>query len=677
MSNEELELFAIQLIDILESGAVEISNIKPSDWVEQNVMMTDPFPGMYRYSLTPYCREIIDCFAADHPMLWISIMKGAQIGLSAGVIIPILLWMIKNNPCRTYFLVGSPELVEKATEKLDIGIDGANLRTMIKPQAMRRRAQKSGDTNFKKEFSGGYIHIGSANNHKDIRDVSLRMGLFDDFESVKMQSKESGSTRKMLEQRFAAFADRHKIAYISTPELDEKSNIKEAYELGDQRKYLIPCPCCGVFIEWKWTVTDGEITGGIVWDEDPLTGVLVEGSVRYKCQSCGEKFSDKDKHEMLNQGYWQPTATPSKAGYYSYHISALYAPIGMYGWEHYVNDYIEANPKGQPRNESLWKTFVNVVLGETYKQSATELKATAIMRNASRYYPWTVPITLSRKDGNGEIVLITMSADLGGIDENDVRLDYEIVAHTETGSTYSISHGSIGTFKRGDAGKVERIKWSAVYGSEYCVWDDFDKIIGSPIVGDDGKQWYIAMTGIDTGFLNTHVYAFMDRSPNYNKIVGVRGKKEHNMLRKEDTKVFTISPTRKDTYNLQVGYIKDDIAQYMQLVWDKDNNKPQPPNFMNFPQPNDGLYGLENFFEHFESEHRTVVELKSGETQFKWEKKSGAIKSQNNHHFDTRVYNMALRDIVVAMTHEYLKDTEKYKGKIFLYPDYVEFAKMQ
>lgn len=143
-----------QFIDIIDSGRVSISNIKPSDWVEQNVIMGKPFPGPFKYSRTPYAREIIDTMANDHPMRWVAVMKGAQIGLSAGVLIPIQLWMIKNDPCNTYFLVGSPDLIEKATEKLDIGIDNANLRSYIKPQVMRRRAQKSGDTNSKKEFSG-------------------------------------------------------------------------------------------------------------------------------------------------------------------------------------------------------------------------------------------------------------------------------------------------------------------------------------------------------------------------------------------------------------------------------------------------------------------------------------------------------------------------------------------
>jgi phage terminase large subunit GpA-like protein len=482
-----------QIVDIINSGQVSISNIKPSEWVEKNVIMGKPFPGAFKYSRTPYCREIIDCFSNEHPMRWIAIMKGAQIGLSAGVLIPTLLWMIKNDPCNAYFLVGAPELIEKATEKLDIGIDNAGLRPYIKPQVMRRRAQKSGDTNFKKEFSGGYIHIGSANNHKNIRDVSLKLGLFDDFESVKSKSNESGNTRKLLEQRFAAYADTHKIAYVSTPELEENSNIEAAYLLGDQRKYLIPCPCCGEFIELKWSVTEGEITGGITWKLDEL-GKVISESVGYTCQKCGGFFNDKNKHELLNSGYWNPTAEPSKPGYYSYHISSLYAPLGMYDWEHYVNDYIEANPDGQPRNEDLYKTFVNVVLGETYKNPAVELKANLLQKNIRNYEIGSIPEKLSIADGNGKIVLLTFACDLNGKIE-DARLDWEIVAWSETGTSYSVNHGSIGTFIPNESNKknkVVRETWTYEHHKPNSVWGEVNKILEAEYFTDTGRKCALA-----------------------------------------------------------------------------------------------------------------------------------------------------------------------------------------
>ncbi len=650
-----------QFIDIIDSGRVSISNIKPSDWVEQNVVMGKPFPGPFKYSRTPYAREIIDTMANDHPMRWVAVMKGAQIGLSAGVLIPIQLWMIKNDPCNTYFLVGSPDLIEKATEKLDIGIDNANLRSYIKPQVMRRRAQKSGDTNSKKEFSGGYIHIGSANNHKDIRDVSLKRGIFDDFESVKAKSKESGNTRKLLEQRFAAYADVHKIAYVSTPELEETSNIEPAYLLGDQRKYMVPCPCCGEYIEWRWNVTEGEITGGITWKLDDL-GKVISESVGYICQKCGGFFNDKNKHELLNSGYWKPTAEPSKPGYYSYHISSLYAPIGMYDWEHYVNDYIEANPEGQPRDENLWKTFVNVVLGETYKNPAVELKANQLQKNVRNYEIGSVPEKLSTQDGNGKIVLLTFACDLNGKLE-DARLDYEITGWSESGASYSIEHGSIGTFIPNEStkkNKVQRDAWTYEHHKFNSVWPEVDKLLGKEYITDTGRKMKILISGIDTGHCEQEAFLYIDNSNFY--VFGLKGDKEDKYVNRHVEQAnFKVGQSRSKLYMARVGRLKDSLAARMRLNWDKGNDTEQPGGFMNFPMPANGKYLYENYFSHFEAEIRKID--KDG--NFIWEKKNSTVQ---NHLFDCHIYNMVLKEIIMNLV------CKEYKIPNFTWNDFTKIV---
>lgn len=662
--NKSMTEYVDQFADIFGSGVVSISNIKPSDWVEQNVIMGKPFPGPFKYSRTPYWREIIDRFASDNPMKWLAIMKGAQIGFSAAVLIPTLLWMIKNDPSNTYFLVGSPDLVEKATEKLDIGIDNAHLRPYIKPQVQRKRAQKSGDTNTKKEFSGGYIHIGSANNHKNIRDVSLKYGLFDDFESVKRKSKESGSTRKLLEQRFAAYEDSHKICYGSTPELAEESNIEEAYLLGDQRKFMIPCPCCGELIAWQWSVTVGDITGGITWKTDEA-GKVIPGSVGYTCQMCGGFFDDKNKNELLNLGQWVPTAQPSKPGYYSYHISSLYAPIGMYSWEHYVNDYIEANPEGQPRKEDLWKTFVNVVLGETYTSTAQQVSATELQKNIRDYDIGTIPERLSERDGNGKIILLTLGCDLNGKMKgdfdalvDDVRLDYEVVAYSESGATYSITHGSIGTFVQMEGRKGEdRKKWTYEHGVENSVWPELDKVLAMAYKTDTGREMPIFVGGIDTGYNKQYAYDYIDRS-NFN-LIGLKGKEEDKFIPfGKDAKTFKQSLEKENLFLVESNVTKDRLAEFMRLKWDERVNGIQPSGFMNFPTPSGGLYLPNNYFLHFEAEQRVLVDGK-----FKWQKKNRVVQ---NHLYDCRLYANVSKDIFL---HEFFKMMRITKGSWSDYAD--------
>lgn len=659
-------LILSQLSAILESAEVQLSDVLPSEWVEANIIMGKPFEGPYRYSKTPYCREIVDRLYGADPALWIAVMKGLQIGLSAGVIIPGMCYIIKESPGNTYFTVGAPDLIDKAVEKLDLMIDNAGLRTYIKPQVKRNKMSKSGDTNTKKDFIGGYINITTPNNHKEWRDVSLQYGFIDDFEAAKSASKESGSTRKLMEGRFAAYADKHKIFYISTPELKQNSNIEPAYLLGDQRKYLIPCPCCGEFIELRWNILEGIGTvwdspmpdgSGIVWQLDD-DGVLVEDSVGYVCQKCGGFFDDKDKHELLNNGHWQPTAKPSKLGYYSYHISSLYAPLGMYDWKHYVNNWLECNPVGQPRKESEYKTFVTTCLGICYEMSVEQPSANSIQRNVRPYQVGEIPEKLSISDGNGRIVLITCAADMNG-KENDARLDYEIVAWSEKGASYSIEHGSIGTFiprENSLKNKVDRQPWTYEFNKPYSVWTEFDKIIDRKFVTDTNRTMMIFKVGLDCGyFSNNYAYPYIDSKPKfpYVRVIGLKGKGEDDFRPfDKDTKTFMPAKERPNLYILTVGLFKDEIAEHMQLKW-AENDPQQPFGFMNFPQPSKGLYGFTNFFEHFESEHRIIETAPDGQgIAARWQKKNSTVM---NHQFDTRVYNIAVKEIIMDEFRKELK----------------------
>jgi len=661
--NEDLLIYKEQLIDIVSSAVALISDILPADWTEQNMVMPKPFPGPFRYSRTPYTKEIINCLSQTHPSRTIAIMKGAQIGFSAGVIYPGCGWIIKNNPGNTLLMVGAPDLIEKTMEKLDLMIDSCQLRNYIKPQVLRRRNNKSGDTNLKKEFAGGYISVGSANNHKAIRQVDVQYTFIDDYESIKPESKESGSTKKLLEQRSAAYATTRKNFYISTPERKENSNIEDAYLLGDQRKYLIPCPCCGEYIELKWTCDlkgrPNELAG-ITWNADP-DGKLIPGTVGYICQECGEKFDDKNKHELLNLGFWKPTAEPSQPGYYSYHINSLYAPLGMFDWEHYVNDFLEANPPNGARIQHKHKAFVNLVLGETYEEMGESIKASQLQKNVMDYSINVIPETLSIKHGNGKIVLLTFACDLNGTIYNetkgtvdDARLDYELVAWAENGATYSITHGSIGTFIPNESGKknkVEREKWSYRKNVPNSVWPVLDRILSAKYQTDNGRNMKIFISGIDTGYCEQEAFSYIDSS-NHPLLFGLKGDKEHQKtLFGKDKPNIKPGQSRSKLYLIQVHQIKDNLSAQINLKWDSGNDETQPEGFMNFPHSSDGKYEYNNFYSHYESEQR----LPDKDQNWIWQKKSPTAQ---NHLWDCRVYNMAMREILLFE----IKKREKLKA---------------
>lgn len=644
--------YEAQVNEILDSAVIQLSTIKPSQWAESSIIMQKPFPGPFRYSKTPYTREIVDCLAPDNPAKVIAVKKGAQIGFSAGVIYPGLGWIIKNNPGNTLLMLGSPDLIEKSMEKIDLMIDSAGLRHLIKPSSQRNRANKSGDTNFKKEFPLGYISLASANNHKAIRQMDVQFIFIDDYAAIKRASKESGSTRKLIEQRAAAYGDRAKIFFISTPEEEQDSNIEEVYLLGDQRRYRVPCPCCGSAIVLDWNIRiDERESAGITWKTD-TRGRLITSSVGYICQDCSGFFTDSKKDVLLNEGFWKATAEAAREGNLSYQVSSLYAPPGMYDWVHYVANYMEACPEGAPRKEDLFKAHQNLCLGLCYAATGKAPKANQLQKNIYNYSVGDFPEKLSISQGNGNIMLLTLSCDLNG-KEDDARLDWEVVGWSENGCAYSMEHGSIGTFvpREGDSEKKEdRVHWT--YKEEtgsISVWPELTKIVERIYETGTGRRMGHGIVGIDSGHFTQYVYNYVEylRGRGHNA-VALKGKDRDKFVKKEaDMKSFVYGKEKPYLYLVNVNHVKDILARLMELKYNKANDVSQPTGFMNYPIPSGGKYLFENFFKHYESEHK-IIQKDNGDglgSESRWEKVTTIAQ---NHFWDIRVYGLTLVDIFVA-----------------------------
>lgn len=657
-----------QIDAILDACRLQLSNMKPSEWYEANMVMPQgsAFPGPYRYRRSPYLREIIDCLGKDHPAHTISMMKGAQMGVSAGVLTPAIGYTMAQEPSNILFMTGHADLSKEAMVKIDQMIDACGIRHLIRPSTLRAKNSRTGDTDSTKEFAGGTLWSGSATNHNLLRQRDVRVIIVDDADAAKKSGKDTGNTMALIEQRAAAYAMKRKIFYVSTPQIKGQSIIEETFLLGDQRRYNVECPCCGerIPLEWETKLIGSETEkAGITWKVDEAQKLIPE-SVGYICQSCGGFFDDSCKQELLEGGIWIPTAEPSTEGYYSYHISALYAPVGMFDWRHYVGEYLKANPVNGVRDARKHQTFVNVVLGQTYEDEAVELKASDLQRNQREYAPYTVPESLSVKDGNGKIVTLTLGADLNG-KEDDARLDWEVVAWSESGATYSVAHGSIGTFVPRERGEgSDRERWTYRSGAKLSVWPEFDKVFDRVFKTDTGRSMKCFIGGVDAGYQSEYVYPYIDA---HNGLMfAVKGDVSDRRYTPytRDAKTFKPARERAKMFILEPNLLKDQLAALMGLKWNQQAGDPQPSGFMNFPRSENGLYQYSNYFSHFEAEKRVTQTSAIGEPQgTRWEKKDSNVQ---NHLFDCRVYNMAIKDILLD------KVGRELKAKDFTWSDYVD-----
>lgn len=655
MTNALLEIFD----EILEASRLHVEHISPSRWYETKMIMPrgSAYPGPFSFDLTPYWREPLDCAAKDHPAKEISIMKGAQLGGTVAVLNPIVGYSIAQNPGNIMFLTGHSDLSQAAVLKLDAMFDNCGMRDMIRPNIVRAKNTRSGDTDKLKEFAGGSLWAGSVTNHNLLRQYDVMVMIVDDFDAAPMSSKEAGATRELVQKRTSAYAHKKKIFYVSSPQLEGLSNIESVFNMGDKRYYNVPCPLCGSMIVLKWSIEmDNKEVAGIVWKTD-AHGHLDRKSVGYRCQSCGKVFTESHKYEMNMAGVWVPTVIPIEENHQSYQISSLYSPPGMDDWGHYVQQYLNANPAGQKPIEKKYQTFKNVVLGEPYMKTGKANEANAVQKNIRTNKLGIVPEAMSIKDGSGKIIMLTCASDLNG-KEDDARLDWEIVAWAENGSSYSVKHGSIGTFvpKETDNQKLlHREKWTyqhkkrkpgdAPFPSHLkSVWPELTEIISQSYPVDEGERsMRVLLTGVDTGHFTTHAYTFIDEA-NVN-VIGLKGNKEDSIRKHgHDMPMFKLGQERSKLYLLDVNYIKDLVSEKIDLKW--TDGDMQPPGFLNFPQPQDGLYGFNNFFKHYEAEHRVSEEKDGQQVGHRWVKKHS---NDQNHFWDIYIYSFCLKEIWADM----------------------------
>ena len=637
----------------------QLSDIKPSDWVQQNIVI--PGKGYVDYDFNPYCRDIIDWFAPDHYARIIAIMKGSQLTFSTGVLIPLIGYMISQDPHNILFTVGKSENLKDAISKVDQMILQSKLTKYIQGQS--GRSGKKGNTDFLKEFVGGFLRTQAITSAEAVAQASYDRMLLDDFDMMMGESSESGSVLKLLQMRAASYHGNYKMGLIGTPLLKGASNIEDAYLNGDQRRYHVECPNCHKPIYWQFKFENGE--GGMTWKYDSL-GRVDKKTVEYVCQSCGNAHSDKNKQRQLREGLWIPTARGMTDDYISCHISALSAPVGMFDWAFYAQEYIEACPDGKPKDERKYQVLVNTCFGETFEPESQSPKATSISERPRPYKPGIVPNALSEADGNGRIVLLTCFVDMGGVmneSREDVRLDYEVVGHSEYGPTYSILQGSIGTFvpKEGADNPNNRQLFTYAPGKHNSVWGILDKLLATIFPKDTGGGMRILLCGFDCGHFTNYAYDYLDSTNS--PVIGVKGRGESKYTRNE-IDVYPVKPAaeRNKLYIAEVGIIKNRVSAAMELKW-QEKESSQPFDYMNFPRPLNNMYEYETFFSHFEAEEKIAKLNTNGKLEsFIWEKKKG---NPPNHFWDCRVGNYAVKDIIIDIYRKANKD------KLYTWQDWV------
>ena len=449
---------------VLEANADLVANnllagLKPppdmtiSQWAEKYRILSGSAssePGRWSNARTPYLVEIMDELSPQSSATDVVFMKGSQIG-GTEVLINTALYYIKHCPSP----IGQFQTTEQTAKRF--------LKQRENPAFTAMGIDKLfyGDEMYLKEFPGGALITGWSNSPSNLRSMPIRIALCDEISEWAKDCGGQGDPCELVKRRTTNFP-RKKRFWNSTPGIDGECNITEKFRIGDQRHYQVPCPHCGVLHKWLWS--------NIVWDRDS-DGNHLPRTVRMRCPHCGKDYGEHYKTELMAQGQW--VSENENGAYPSFHINALYSPLGWYSWENAVTDFLEAQG-----DVNKMKSFTNNILGEAWNiDGGMQVDQFGLMERCEDYDA-EVP--------DGALVLTA------GVDTQDDRLEVEVVG-------WGVGMESWG------------IKNKILVGdpSQPAVWELLDNILKAGYTNTNGERMYVAATLVDAGGHHTDdVYRF-------------------------------------------------------------------------------------------------------------------------------------------------------------------------
>lgn len=370
-----------------------------SEWIEREVRLpsdVSSLPGPIR--LYPFQRGIADAMS-DPTIERVTVVKSARIGyttLLVGLVgahvlnepAPILFVLPTEDDCRQ-FVVSNVE----PTFEVSPNLAGA----MVADQGEKR------NTLLSRRFPGGSLKVVAAKAPRNLRGHNARILIIDEADG--MEPTREGHAPALAERRTMSFPDR-KIVVGSTPIFEETSYVLSAYERSDKRIFEVPCPECGDFHEIRWK--------DIRWPEGKPEDAY------WCCPSCGSVVEERRKYAMVAAGRWRATA-PEVNGHAGFRINALVSPMAKASWGVLAQEFLAA--KDDP---GLLQTFVNLVLGEGWRDGGDELDDAELASRAEAFSLDAIPAV---------VLVIT-----AGVDVQRDRLEVTFVGWTREGVACVLGH---------------------------------------------------------------------------------------------------------------------------------------------------------------------------------------------------------------------------------------------
>jgi phage terminase large subunit GpA-like protein len=607
---------------------IETRELLPSEWSEAKRYLpasATSLPGYYRFDVAPYMREIIDCMSPESQVRHVTIMKGVQVGATTLIENTIGYYIDQVKTAPMMLVTADAELAKLRMESFVVPmLQHAGLDHLVRSND-ETNPRKTGRTDKKYEWEGGgsLVPFGAVNANK-LRSMPIQVLMRDEIDGWPDNVGKDGDPVQLSEDRTAAFESTRKIFDCSTPLIKGQSKIEKLFQQGDQRHFFVRClsPECRHPQVLRWTRTDKETgrVSGFVWETED--GRLVEGSTRYLCEKCGHAHTNNDKPRLFaaDNAEWQPTATAGSATHRSYHLSALYSPLGMQSWDACAQKWLEAWDVAANRSRDNLKlqVFYNNVLGEAFEVRGVKLHFETVSAHRRHAYRFgEVPNRWLLEHCGSPVLLITCAV--------DVHLDNLAVAIFGWCRERRVALLDYWRFR----GNTEELDNPSTWGMLREV------IEASEYRGDDGRAYRIQLTLIDCGYLTDTVYRFCDR---YELgVFPVRGRESPpKSAPMKEFWSYAIEHTGMIGWAASVDMYKDRWSASLRRSWDGLGR--QPEGYFNAP-----LNATDEQLKELTVEtRREKIEAGTGKRLgFVWHRPSGA----DNELWDLLIYNNVALDI--------------------------------
>ena len=145
-----------------------------------------------------------------------AVMKCSQSGFTQSVAIPCMVYHIAESPSNIMFLSSSDIMVQNTIRgRFDTVMESSGLSNLLKTSSVKKANQRTGDTDKKKEYTGGTM-INATYNASNLRFHSVEVVVCDEYDDAPKTDKKEryGLTiaicpvpRRKIEGKGANFAD--------------------------------------------------------------------------------------------------------------------------------------------------------------------------------------------------------------------------------------------------------------------------------------------------------------------------------------------------------------------------------------------------------------------------------------------------------------------------------------